>query len=95
MQQTGLCQNLKTVTQGEALKQAWHRKKGSGICDSDKHLNAGDTGKQKDPTACDVSKETLHLGIIASYVLQRKRRGELAQYTCLRSHKENHPLRML
>lgn len=27
-------------------------------CDSDKHFNAGDTGKQKDPTACDVSKRS-------------------------------------
>lgn len=35
------------------------RKKGSGICDSDKHFNAGDRGKQKDPTACDVSKRSI------------------------------------
>jgi len=51
------------------------RKQGSGMRDSGKHFSAGDTGRQKGPTACDVSKQMLHLGIIASYVLQRRRRG--------------------
>lgn len=49
------------------------RKKGSGMRDSGKHLSAGDTGKQKGPAACDVSKQMLHLGITASYVLQCRR----------------------
>lgn len=51
--ESGRSSEASSMTQGKG---------GSGICDSDKHFNAGDTGKQKDPTACDVSKQMLPFG---------------------------------
>lgn len=91
MQQTGLCENFKTVSQGEA--RVTQRKNGGGIV-TQTNISMQETQANK-RILPHVMSANAPLGNGGFLRIAAQEEGEPARRTCLRSHKENHPLRVL